>query len=268
MQMAEAIRLDNIVIVLNRPRYPENIGSAARAMRNMGIGQLLVVAPENFDPDRIRRLATHAAKDVVDRMECFETLASALAPCSYVVGTTARVGNHRQTLSTPSRMAENLVPISLENRIAIVFGPEDRGLTNEELRLCHCLVTIPTAEFSSINLAQSVMLICYELFNASRPSGTPFTPRLATRFELDPMYEQLKNLLVRINYIQPENPDHWMGRIRKFFSRLPLRAAEVSVILGICRQVNWYAKKCYTDGRLGRPADPALGIDPPSDNPL
>ena len=145
-------------------------------------------------------------------------------------------------------MARKLVPRTAANRIALVFGPEDRGLTNVELRLCHDLVTIPTAEFSSLNLAQAVMVMVYELFRASLPPKTEFTPRLATRHELDGMYAQLAEVLVKIDYINPENPDYWMNKLRHFGTRMELRAKEVSIVRGICRQMNWYARKCYQDG--------------------
>jgi tRNA/rRNA methyltransferase len=173
-----------------------------------------------------------------------------------VVGTTARLGGERQRVTSPAQIARHLVPISQENRIALLFGPEDRGLTNEELRLCHALVNIPTAQFSSLNLAQAVMVLSYELFKSSLPEPKVATPRLATRIELDGMYRQIRDILVRINYIQPQNPDYWMNKIRLFFSRLQLRGGEVSIIRGICRQIHWYAGKCHQDGVQGRPAPP------------
>lgn len=263
--MPRTINLDNITIVLNKPRYPENIGSAARAMRNMGLGRLIVVAPENYDMNRILTLATHAASDVAARALLHADLCEAVADFNYVVGTTARLGGQRPAARRPDELAEDLVPISSENRIAIVFGPEDRGLTNEELRLCHQLLNIPTADFSSINLAQSVMLVCHELFKAGLPERRRFFPRLATRHELDGMYEQLKDLLVRIDYIKPDNPDYWINRIRQFFSRIPLRAKEVSIVRGVYRQMNWYSRKCYEDGKAGRPMDPALSTGKPGE---
>ena len=157
-------------------------------------------------------------------------------------------------MTSPAQMAQSLVSITQENEVALLFGPEDRGLTNSELRLCHLLVNIPTADFSSLNLAQAVMVLCYEIFNATLPEAKPFKPRLASRHELDGMYAQVREILVRINYIQPDNPDYWMNKLRSFFSRMQLRAAEVSIILGICRQVNWYAGKCHSDGVNGAPA--------------
>lgn len=254
--------LDNITIVLHRPRFPENIGSVARSMRNMGISRLHVVSDEEINTDRALVLATHAAADVIHDMKQFMDLKSAVADAGYVVGTTARLGKSRRLVKTPARMAEALVPISRENRIAVIFGPEDRGLTNDELRNCHDLVTIRTADFSSINLAHAVMIFCYELFNASTTANAAQLPKLALRPELDAMYEQLKNILVRISYIQPDNPEYWMDRFRRFFSRLPLQAGEVSIIRGICRQVDWYGRKCYEDGKAGRPPDFSIQSDP------
>lgn len=245
--------MDHVAVVLNRPRFPENIGAAARAVCNMGIGRLVVVSAENCDLTRVLTLATHAAIEVVEKMLCFEDLQEALAPYSYVVGTTARLGGQRRSVWVPEQMAEQLCPITQNNRVALLFGPEDRGLTNDEIRMCHQLVTIPTAQFSSLNLAQAVMVLCYELFKADKPTAKSPTPRLATRLELDGMYDQIKDILVRISYIQPENPDYWMSKLRRFFIRLQLQAGEVSIIRGICRQIDWYAGKCYRDGAQGAP---------------
>jgi tRNA/rRNA methyltransferase len=250
--MSARINLQNIAIVLQRPRYPENIGAVARAMRNMGIGQLVVADPQHFDLTRILKLATHVAADVVENSVVCADLKEALAPFNYVVGTTARLGGERQIVSTPSRLAQRLIDLSQENRIAILFGPEDRGLTNEDIRSCHTLVNIPTAEFSSLNLAQAVMILSYEIFRAGRETKQEFIPRLANRHELDGMYEQLKDILVRISYINPENPDYWMNKIRHFCTRLQLRAKEVSIVRGVCRQIDWYGKNCYAEGRKSK----------------
>jgi len=247
--MADTINLEHITIILKQPRYPENIGAAARAIRNMGIEKLVVVDPENYDVEKVLKLATHEAAGIVEEIEICSDLKTALASFTYVAGTTARLGGERQVVISPSKLAENLIPISKENKIAVLFGPEDKGLSNEDLRLCHTLVNIPTAEFSSINLAQAVMILCYELSKASMSGESRFTPRLAARYELDGMYDQLKEILVRIDYINHENPDYWMNRLRRFFNRIQLRAGDVSIIRGICRQVNWYSNKCYEDGR-------------------
>ena len=250
--MPATVNLKNVSIILSRPRYPENIGAAARAMRNMGFDQLIVVDPQNYDMPRVLKMATHAAVEVVERIRVYEDLRTALEHLSFIVGTTARLGGQRQLVGSVARLAEKLAPISAENQVGLLFGPEDRGLTNEDIRLCHELVNIPTAEFSSLNLAQAVMVVCYELRRYNQPGGKTFVPRLANRHELDGMYAQLKDILVRISYIQPDNPDYFMNNLRHFGTRLKLRAKEVSIIRGICRQIDWYGKKCYRDGQQDR----------------
>ncbi|MBW2409445.1 MAG: RNA methyltransferase [Deltaproteobacteria bacterium] len=246
--MPDRINLKNISIVLHRPRAPENIGAAARAMRNMGIDQLVVVKPRNCDLTRVCKMATHAALDVVENMMVFDTLEEALGGYGFVAGTTARLGGERKVITSPPILAEKLFAVSEQNRIAILFGPEDRGLTNEDIRRCHTLVNIPTAEFSSLNLAQAVMIVCYELFRYTTKKPHEFVPRLANRHELDAMYAQLKKILIQISFINPDNPDYFLNNFRHFFSRLPLRAKEVQIIRGICRQIKWYGEKRYQDG--------------------
>lgn len=246
--MVQKVNPDNITIVMVRPRFPENIGSAARAMLNMGITNLVVVSPENYDLEKIRKLATHFASGVIDGVKIFEDLKEALSTYNYVVGTTARLGGERALVSNPSNMAKKLADLSQNNRIAILFGSEDRGLINEDIRLCHELINIPSSDFSSLNVSQAVLLVCYELFLAEIDDKTKFSPRLASRHELDGMYEQVKDILVRIDYINHENPDYWMNKLRHFFTRLELRAGEISIIRGICRQIDWYGKNLYKKG--------------------
>jgi len=241
--MATQVNLDHIAVVLHRPKFPENIGAAARAACNMGINRLVVVDPLDWDLTRILRMATHFAAHVVEDMGIHDDLETALAPFQYTVGTTARVGSRRPTLPNPREMAQRLIPLSQKNRVALVFGPEDTGLTNAELGLCQSVVTIPTADFASLNLAQAIMVLCYEVFTASRNDVTCFAPRLASRRELEDMYAQLKEVFVHIDFINPENPDYWMQYIRRFFSRIDLRARDVRMIRGICRQIEWYGSR-------------------------
>jgi tRNA/rRNA methyltransferase len=237
------VNLDNMAVVLHRPKYPENIGASARAALNMGFSRLIVVDPRDCDLTRVLKMATHFAADIVEKMEVYEDLETALAPFQYVVGSTARVGSRRPTVSDPRKLAETLIPISQDNLVALVFGPENWGLTNAELRLCHALVTIPTAKFASLNVAQAVMILCYEIFLASREDTPDFTPRLATRQELEAMYRQLKETFVNIDFINTENPDYWMGHVRRFFSRVDMRARDVRMVRGICRQIEWYGSR-------------------------
>jgi tRNA/rRNA methyltransferase len=241
--MTAKVNLDHISIILVQPQIPENIGSVARAMNNMGLRKLILVNPRNYDSSRVLKTATGSSIDVVEAMQVFEDLKETLGPYHYVVGTTARIGSLRPAMTHPRRLAGDLIRISQHNRVAILFGPEDRGLSNEQLRYCHTLATIPTAHFSSLNLAQAVMIICYEIFLVDREKTPQPLNRLANKFELEGMYEHLKTVLMKIGFINPQNPEHWMLNIRRFLSRLPLRAREVRIIRGVCRQIDWYTEQ-------------------------
>jgi len=154
--------------VLFRPKFSENVGSTARAMANMGCRELIVVSPQDFDEGRARALATAKGQDILDRMTVTDDLSAALAPFETVYGTTARTGGWRKGLLTPETAALRAAPLLREgSRAAILFGPEDKGLTNDETKICGRLVCIPTAvEASSLNLAQAVLIILYEFMKA------------------------------------------------------------------------------------------------------
>ena len=241
--MTSKVELTHIAIILVEPQSPENIGSAARAMNNMGLKRLALVNPKNYDLNRVLKTATGTSTDVIQKMEVHETLKEALGPYQYVVGTTARTGSIRPAMTQPRRLAQDLISITQNNHVAILFGPEDRGLSNEQLRYCHSIATIPTALFSSLNLAQAVMIVCYEIFLAASEKVPETLPRLANKFELEGMYEHLKGVLMKIGFIDSQNPEHWMLNIRRFLSRLPLRAREVRIIRGVCRQMDWHTEQ-------------------------
>ena len=245
--MTSQVALENVAIVLVEPQIPENIGSVARAMHNMGLDRLVVVDPKNLDPERMNKTATGSSTKVLEGVDIYKNLREALAPFQYLVGTTARIGASRPALAQPRSLARKLIPISRDNLVAILFGPEDRGLSNDQLRFCHTIATVPTASFSSLNLAQAVMIVCYELFlaNDRTPQDTPI-PRLANSFELEGMYDHLRAMLSKIGFLDPQNPEHWLLNIRRFLARVPLRAREVRIIRGICRQMDWYASQFDT----------------------
>jgi tRNA/rRNA methyltransferase len=255
--------LDHITIVLQRPRYAENIGSVARAAWNMGLTRLTAVNPENTDPERMHRLATRMAAGLLERMTVFDSLAEALAPFQYVIGTTARLGGERRQLISPAEAAQTVRSLGPDNRIALLFGPEDRGLSNEDLQFCQATVHIPTASAGSLNLAQAVLVLGYEIFQAHRvrsgaaekpadagwsrtrsiEAGRSFrNPPLATSLELEGMYSHLQEVLQLMDFLDRENPEHWMLSIRRFLSRVRLYSHEVRMIRGICRQLKWFVK--------------------------
>jgi tRNA/rRNA methyltransferase len=239
--MVSKINLSNIGIILAEPQIPENIGATARAMNNMGLHRLILVNPKNLDHSRLLKTATGPSQAIVESMEIFDDLESALGPFNFIAGFTARTGALRPVMTRPRRLARDLISLSQNNLAGLLFGPEDRGLSNEQLRYCHTIVNIPTAGFSSLNLAQAVMIVCYEIYLASdEPVQVP-VPRLANSFELEGMYLHLKHILMKIGFLNPQNPELWMLNIRRYLSRIPLRAREVRIIRGVCRQIDWYA---------------------------
>jgi len=235
----------NISIVLYRPKYAGNIGSVARAAKNMGITRIVVVGEKRFDREEMEQRSTHLAADVLDRIVYEHSIEEALGGFNYIVGTTARIGKARGPFVSPRATAQNIAGLSQNNKIALLFGPEDTGLANDQLRLCHSVVTIPTSrEFTSLNLSQAVMILCYEIFIASPSAATAAeaSPKLALSSETEGMYWQIKDLLSEIGFLNPENPEYWMLDLRRFFARSGLLSREVKIIRGVCRQMEWYAR--------------------------
>ncbi len=237
--------LDNIAIVLMEPKYPENIGAAARCAMNMGISNLIIVREEEPDREKMLKMATHKAAHLIDGLLHFQELKQALVPFSCVVGTTARQGRKRRIENSPRFIFDSLLPLLQDNQVALLFGPEHRGLTNEDLKYCQMTVTIPTADFSSLNLAQAVAILCYELFWVVMYSEktTTFTPKLASNYELEGMYEHVDEMLNRIGFLNTNDSTYWMRNIRHFLGRVGLRAKEAKIIRGFCRQFLWYDKQ-------------------------
>jgi len=231
---------ENITIILNKPKFAGNVGAVARSAKNMGIEKICVVAGNHLDREEMRPQATHVAAELVDSIRYVDSLEEALGGFNYIVGTTARIGFARGPVVTPRQMAEQIVSISQNNSVALLFGAEDRGLTNDELHWCHLLVNIPTGGFTSLNLSHAVMILCYELL-VTATGAAAFSPKLATAVELEGMYGQLGDLLQKIGFLNKENPDYWMMHIRRFLARTHLQAREVKIIRGICRQLVWYA---------------------------
>ena len=243
--MSLKAKTKNISIVLYKPKYAGNIGSVARAAKNMGISKIVVVGTADYDREAMQQRSTHLAADVLDQILYFDSIEAALGGFNYIVGTTARLGKARGPFVSPRAAAQNIADLSQKNSIALLFGPEDTGLANDQLRLCHSVVTIPTSrEFTSLNLSQAVMILCYEIFIASSLAATAAeaTPKLALSSETEGMYQQIKDLLAEIGFLNPENPEYWMLDLRRFFSRSGLLSREVKIIRGICRQLEWYAR--------------------------
>ncbi len=210
--------LDNSAIILVGPRYPENIGAAARIAFNFSIPQLIVVSDQEYDKERMLKMATHKAAHLIHDMEIHRETRSAVAPFNFLVGTTARLGKNRITEKTPRTVMEEIAPLLPSNKIGILFGPENAGLTNEDLFYCQYTSTIPTADFSSLNLAQAVGIHCYELFTAARAAATQSAPKsdLANSFEVEGMFDHIEQVLAETTFLKESNHSYLLRDIRHF----------------------------------------------------
>ena len=235
--------LERIAIVLVEPREPGNIGAAARAMANMGLARLVLVRPPDHLVADAFKMAL-AARPILESAIVVDDLAQALAGFGFVAGTTRRPGAGRRGRVTPRQLAAELPVVTLANEVAILFGREDSGLTNDELQYCQRLVTIPSSGgFGSLNLAQSVLAIAYEIFIAgdtSRSGGQGPPARRAPTADLEGLYAQMERVLLGIGYLDPANPSHMMRVFRRLLGRAGPDTREVRALRGIFRQVDWY----------------------------
>ncbi|CCH48961.1 RNA methyltransferase [Pseudodesulfovibrio piezophilus] len=240
--------LDDLTVVLFRPKFPENIGSTARACLNMGVTKMIIVDPYNFNMDKALPLATAHAKHVLENARICETLPEALEGFTAVYGTTARTGGWRKGIMSPSTLAKVVDErLHTGGKVALVFGPEDKGLTNEETSLCSGLMTIPTSrEGTSLNLAQAVVIVLYECFKQAL--SKPFVPdgppeeRPTTIQEQETLFANLQESLLAINFLKEDNPDYWMLPVRRFFSKINLKRNEFNLLMGVSRQVQWFVR--------------------------
>lgn len=240
--------MENMRIVLVRPQGMMNIGSVARAMKNVGLQELALVNPAGppLHPDAL--VMAVRAHDILGDALIFSQLADAIADCTCVIGTTRRKGKGREGVIDSRQLGNDILEILQQNKVALVFGPEDRGLTNRDLDLCQRLVTIPThEEYGSLNLAQAVMIICYELFLAARHRDVSSQiRRMAPSEELERMYLHMEETLMRIGFLDRNNPKRIMATLRRIFSRARLSPREVKILRGICRQALWYDDQIAT----------------------
>ncbi len=237
-----------IYIILVEPQSPGNIGMACRAMKNMGFTKLRIVKGcDRFHPESLKFAV--AAKDLLESAEIFPDLASATADCTLTVGTTRRHGKYRQEIFSPTEVANRFrEQISYDCHGAIIFGREDNGLTTEELSLCRWHATIPTsAEYGSLNLAQSILLFCYELAKFAEPVGGIRPLELANSGEMESLFTHLNSTLSKVGFLNEQNPDHIMRSLRRIFFRANLDSREVTVLRGMLTQIDW-ASSAF-DGR-------------------
>jgi TrmH family RNA methyltransferase len=233
----------SIRIVLVRPAHPGNIGSAARAMKTMGLVDLWLVAPERFPADEAVVLAA-GAEDVLTNAHVVPDLRGAIADCGLIVGTTARARHLPWRIVEPREAAGEIAAAATGSEVAILFGAERTGLENDELRQCHTLLTIPTGSaYTSLNLAMAVQVVAYEVRLALRArgdidaNGAAAPVPLASAADMEKFYEHLERVLDEIDFRDRTGSGHLLARLRRLFNRTVLDQNEVNILRGILTSV-------------------------------
>lgn len=233
---------DLVDIVLVRPSRAANVAAAARALKNMGLGSLVVVSPPpDLDRPEARALA-YGAWDLLDSARVAPDLRSAVSACTLVAATSAR-DEGRAATRTPREFASEAAELARGGRVAVVFGPEATGLLNEELALCQMRIRVPThAAQPSLNLAQAVLLVAYELRLAALPPPAADAPAPAERAlagTVEEALDELRDALLAINYLNPASPEPILTELRALFLRAAVTPREVSLLRGMARQIRW-----------------------------
>ncbi|MGH8120303.1 MAG: RNA methyltransferase [Gammaproteobacteria bacterium] len=242
--MLDAIT-DNLRIVMVETSHPGNIGAAARAMKAMGQRHLYLVKPAIFPSAEVTARAA-GADDLLEHAVVCTSFEDAVRDCVLVVGTTARIRRVPWTVERPREGAARIVETAKSGRIAVVFGREDNGLTNEELGLCNTVVQIPTDPgFSSLNVAAAVQIICYEILQAAgagtvtREDSAP----LATAEHMRQLYEHFAACMTEVGFYNPRKPRLLMRRLQRLFNRAQLDQNEINILRGFLSAVQEFVQK-------------------------
>ena len=237
--MPPANPVRDVRIVLVEPSHPGNIGGAARAMKTMGLGDLIVVRPVRF-PDPQAQWRAAGAGDVVDAARVVDDLDEAIADCGWVVGTSARARRVPWPVETAAEFADRLARGGLGGRpVAILFGRETSGLSNDELNRCNLHLVIPACTaYSSLNLAMAVQVVCYEIHKAMADAPVRQWDRpLASAAEMRGLYRHLERVLGAIGFQGPRTPRATMTRLRRLFNRVHADETEVAILRGVLTHV-------------------------------
>lgn len=235
--------LENIRVVLVETSHPGNIGSSARAMKTMGLSNLCLVNPKQFPDKQAYGLAT-GASDLLDNAMIVDSLKEAIGPTQLVIGVSARQRDLKIPMLNMQEFATEISHCARSQKVALVFGRERTGLSNEELACCDYHIKIPTCqEFSSLNLSQAVQIVCYELRRhgekmlKSVDVAEPAV-KMANKFDVEGFYSHLEQTLVTVKFMDPKQPKRLIPKIKRLFNRIKLDESEVNILRGILTAVN------------------------------
>jgi len=237
-----------IIVVLHEPQDLVNIAHVVRAMKNFGVRDLRLVSPREYEPYRVEGIA-HQTQDVVARVRTFDTLEAALADCVHIVGLTARGRTAKRNLQRPRDAAAEITALAADDTVALLFGREDRGLSNEALDRCHRVVTIPSdPAYPSLNLAHACVVMLYELSLARGAETAPFkAPRRqsepAPAEDLERLFEDVSRALSAIEFFKTRNADGVMRTLREIAHRTPADVREIKLLRAMAIEVTKYGER-------------------------
>ena len=241
--MTESL-LSSVVVVLYEPQDPVNIAATVRAMKNMGASRLRLVRPVSYEVVRLEGIA-HGTMDLIERIEHFDSFDAAVTDCVRVVGFTARRRAAKLRVIDPKQAAAELLEVAAEGPVALVFGREDSGLPNEILDRVHATVTIPTTDHASLNLAQAVLIGCYELHLAAADATRTLAPPRKdapppTNEQFEQFFADAERSLAAIEFFKTRFPEHIMRTLRSLTFRAAPNARELSLIRAMALEVRNY----------------------------
>ncbi len=230
-----------IDFILVRTQFGGNAGAAARALKNTGFENLIFIDPAfSKKDDEVLKFAV-GAKNLVEEAKIYPILSEAIVQHSFILGTSRRTGGYRKNWIELSELPSLIETLPQTGRIAILFGTEANGLSNEDLDVCQSLIHIPSAsDLESYNLAQAVLLVAFELFRSKPQTSVKPQEAYPTQAEREGMYQHLFEMLKEIGFMRKTTPFHMPRILRNIFNRANLTEAETRVIRGVCRQVLWY----------------------------
>ena len=242
-----------LVVVLHEPQELVNIAHVVRALKNFGVRDLRLVAPREYDAHRIEGIA-HQTHDIVARVAVFETLEAAIGDCVHVAGFTARGRSAKRNVQRPREAAAEIADLGETGPVALLFGREDKGLTNEALDRCHRVVTIPSDPgYASLNLAHAVVLMLYELALVRGDGARAFkTPRReaapAPVAELERLFADIEGALGAIEFFKTRDAEHVLRTVREILHRAPLDEREVKLVRAMAIEVVKYRDRLARSG--------------------
>ncbi|MEI6970193.1 MAG: RNA methyltransferase [bacterium] len=241
--------IDNVRIVMVSPLYGGNVGSVCRAMANMGLSDLAIVAPVGLDMEEARKMCCSATA-LLEGRRTFGSLEEAVADCGLVMGATARPGLYRSHSLSPRELAPRVLAAAKTAKVALVFGREDNGLTNEELAICTQIIKIPsTPEYTSLNVSHAVMVCCYEIFASSGLYDPPSErSEEAPSLVREQMFAIWRETLLKLGFMKEDKALHMMLGLRRVLSRGRLTRNDVKIMMGIARQAMWAAERAAEAG--------------------